>query len=133
VKETIMISEQLSNELHGQLLKERDRLRTEIDNLQEGISADTFDEAGQDAVDQHPADEGSEMFEREKNLTVRATLQRQLDEVNIALQKFDNGTYGVCETCGKPIDERRLRAFPAATHDVEHQAEIDRMQGRVHP
>jgi RNA polymerase-binding transcription factor DksA len=73
------------------------------------------------------------MFEREKNLTVRATLQRQLDEVNIALQKFDNGTYGVCETCGKPIDERRLRAFPAATHDVEHQAEIDRMQGRVHP
>jgi RNA polymerase-binding transcription factor DksA len=133
VKETIMISEQLSNELHGQLLKERDRLRTEIDNLQEGISADTFDEEGQDAVDQHPADEGSEMFEREKNLTVRATLQRQLDEVNIALQKFDNGTYGVCETCGKPIDERRLRAFPAATHDVEHQAEIDRMQGRVHP
>lgn len=128
-----MISEQLSNELHGQLLKERDRLRTEIDNLQEGISADTFDEEGQDAVDQHPADEGSEMFEREKNLTVRATLQRQLDEVNIALQKFDNGTYGVCETCGKPIDERRLRAFPAATHDVEHQAEIDRMQGRVHP
>jgi RNA polymerase-binding transcription factor DksA len=133
VKETIMISEQLSNELHGQLLQERDRLRTEIDNLQEGISADTFDEEGQDAVDQHPADEGSEMFEREKNLTVRATLQRQLDEVNIALQKFDNGTYGVCETCGKPIDERRLRAFPAATHDVEHQAEIDRMQGRVHP
>lgn len=128
-----MISEQLSNELHGQLLQERDRLRTEIDNLQEGISADTFDEEGQDAVDQHPADEGSEMFEREKNLTVRATLQRQLDEVNIALQKFDNGTYGVCETCGKPIDERRLRAFPAATHDVEHQAEIDRMQGRVHP
>lgn len=128
-----MISQELSGELHEALLQERDRLQQEIDNLQEGISADTFQERDWDAVDQHPADEGSEMFEREKNLAVRATLSRQLDEVNVALGRFDNGTYGICETCGKPIDERRLRAFPAATHDVECQAKIDRAEGQVQP
>lgn len=126
-----MVSQELADKLHQQLIAEKERLKREIDTLQGGISADNFDEAGTDAADQHPADEGSELFEREKNLAVQATLMRQLDEVNVALQKFENGTYGMCETCGRPIDERRLRAFPAATHDVQHQAEIDRAQGRV--
>lgn len=127
-----MISPELAQELHESLLQEKQRLEREIQNLQPGISADTFDAEGMDSVDQHPADEGSELFEREKNMAVSATLSRELDEVNIALQKFDNGTYGLCEMCGKPIDERRLKAFPAATHDVECQAKIDRMEGRVH-
>jgi RNA polymerase-binding transcription factor DksA len=126
-----MISQELSSELHQALLEEQSRLQQEITNLQEGISGETFEEQDWDVADQHPADEGSEMFEREKNMAVRATLSRQLDEVNVALQKFDNGTYGICEMCGKPIDERRLRAFPAATHDVECQAKIDRAEGRV--
>jgi RNA polymerase-binding transcription factor DksA len=127
-----MISKELLNELHEQLVQEKSRLQREIDNLQEGINAGTYDIEGMDSVDQHPADEGTELFEREKNLAVQSTLSRELDEVNIALQKFEDGTYGVCEMCGKPIDERRLRAFPAATHDVECQAKIDRAQGRVH-
>lgn len=127
-----MISKELSKELHESLVQEKSRLQREIGGLQEGISAGTYDIEGMDSVDQHPADEGSELFEREKNLAVQSTLTRELDEVNIALQKFEDGTYGVCEICGKPIDERRLRAFPAATHDVECQAKIDRAQGQVH-
>jgi RNA polymerase-binding transcription factor DksA len=131
VKETAMISQELSSELHEALVQERDRLQREIANLQGEINREAFDDADWDNADQHPADEGTELFEKEKDLAVRATLSRQLDEVNVALGKFENGTYGICETCGKPIDERRLRAFPAATHDVEHQAEIDRAEGRV--
>ena len=127
-----MISKELSDELHEQLMQEKSRLQREIENLQEGINAGTYDIEGMDSVDQHPADEGTELFEREKNLAVQSTLSRELDEVNIALQKFEDGTYGTCEMCGKPIDERRLRAFPAATHDVECQAKIDRARGRVH-
>lgn len=126
-----MISKELSNELHEQLIQEKSRLQREIGNLQEGINAGTYDIEGMDSVDQHPADEGSELFEREKDLAVQSTLSRELDEVNIALQKFENGTYGECEMCGRPIDERRLRAFPAATHDIECQAKIDRAQGQV--
>lgn len=126
-----MISQELSSELHESLIQERDRLRREIANLRGEVNTEAFDDADWDNFDQHPADEGSELFEKEKDLAVVATLSRQLDEVNVALGRFENGTYGICEMCGKPIDERRLRAFPAATHDVECQAKIDRAEGAV--
>lgn len=128
-----MVSQELSTELHDQLLAEQQRLEQEIANLDhEGVNASVFQDDETDAVDQHPADDASELFEREKNMSLIFTLRRSLDEVNAALQKFDAGTYGVCEVCGKPIAEKRLRAYPAATHCIEDQAKIDQRQ-RVNP
>jgi RNA polymerase-binding protein DksA len=122
-----MISQDLSTELHEQLLADRERLGQEIENIREsGIRADVFDADELDAADQHPADQGSELFEREKNMSVMRTLEVQLDEVDNALQKFERGTYGLCESCGQPIAEKRLRAFPAAIHCIECQTKIDR-------
>jgi DnaK suppressor protein len=115
-----MVSQDLSTELHEQLLAEQQRLQTEISNISnEGIRSDVFWGDENDNVDQHPADDGSELFEREKNLAIQRTLERSLDEVNQALAKFDQGTYGICESCGKPISEKRLRAMPAATLCIE--------------
>jgi RNA polymerase-binding transcription factor DksA len=126
-KEIMMIGEDVQNELHQQLLDERQRLENEISNLAMGSRSDVFlaDEE-QDVVDQHPADEGSELFEREKNLTLQRTLEGTLETVNAALRKFDHGTYGICENCGKPIPEKRLRAIPGAIYDVDCQAKIER-------
>jgi len=122
-----MISQELSNELHEQLLSEQQRLKREIELLGSGgARADTFQEDGTDSVDQHLADSGSELFEREKNLTVRLTLEASLQGVHDALRKFDEGTYGVCESCGRPIAERRLRALPFATHCIECQAKLEK-------
>ena len=122
-----MISRELCDELHEQLLAERQRLEQEIALLiSGGVRADTFLADEQDAVDQHPADEGSELFEREKNLTVQRTLKVSLREVNEALHKVDQGTYGLCETCGKPIAEKRLRALPGATHCIECQSRLEK-------
>lgn len=122
-----MLDEHACNELHEQLLAERKRISGEIDRIRVGgISGDVFADNETDAVDQHPADDGSELFEREKNLTVQRTLEIEIGEIDAALQKFDNGTYGLCEMCGKPIPEKRLRAYPAATHDVECQSRIER-------
>lgn len=122
-----MISQDLCNELHEQLLHERHRLEQEISNLSvSGTRADNFQADEQDQVDQHPADEGSELFEREKNLTLQRMLQSTLEELNAALHKFDEGTYGVCENCGKPIAEKRLRALPGATHCIECQAKLEK-------
>ena len=45
----------------------------------------------------------------------------ELRDVRDALQRMDAGVYGVCEECGKPIPLERLRAYPAARYDVEHQ------------
>jgi RNA polymerase-binding transcription factor DksA len=125
-----MISQDLAAELHEQLLAEKQRLEQEIVKLdQRGVRADVFQDDESDAVDQHPADDASELFEREKNMSVIFTLQRSLDEVKTALRKFDEGTYGICEECGKPISEARLRAFPAATHCIDDQSKIDRAGG----
>jgi RNA polymerase-binding transcription factor DksA len=122
-----MIGEDVQNELHQQLLDERQRLENEISNLAIGSRSDVFlEDEEQDAVDQHPADAGSELFEREKNLTLQRTLEASLGNVNAALNKFEAGTYGVCENCGKPIPEKRLRAIPGTIYDVDCQAKIDR-------
>jgi RNA polymerase-binding protein DksA len=126
-----MIDQDLCNELRQQLVAERQRIENEIANLsREGIRGDTFQDDETDAVDQHPADDASELFEREKNLTVRRTLQISLREITDALGKFDSGTYGLCEMCGKPIAEKRLRAYPRATHCIECQSKLER-QGRA--
>lgn len=124
-----MISQDLSNELHEQLLAERQRLENEIAKIDTGVRSDVFQDDETDSVDQHPADDASELFEREKNLTVRFTLERSLHEVDEALGKFEDGTYGQCANCGRPISEKRLRAFPSATHCIECQSKID--QGRL--
>ena len=122
-----MIDQSLCNDLHEQLLAERDRLQREISLLASGpIQSDTFQADETDSVDQHPADEGSELFEREKNLTVQRTLETSLRQVEDALQKFEQGTYGICENCGKPIAEARLRAMPGAIHCIECQAKLER-------
>jgi DnaK suppressor protein len=122
-----MIDQSLREDLHAQLLANRDRLQREIETLtSQELSADVFQEDETDAVDQHPADDGSELFEREKNLSVLQSLEASLHEVNAALRKVDEGTYGICERCGNPIPEKRLRALPEATHDVNCQAIIER-------
>ncbi|HCG00317.1 MAG TPA: hypothetical protein DEV93_07200 [Chloroflexi bacterium] len=127
-----MIDQKLGEELRKQLLQDRERIQGEIENLSAGgVRGDAFLDDETDAVDQHPADDGSELFEREKNLTVRRMLESELDGIKDALIKMDNGTYGLCEICGKLIPEKRLRAYPAAKHDVECQAKLEKMGQRA--
>ena len=122
-----MLTPEICNELHGRLLSERQRLEREVANLgKNGVRGDTFLTDETDSVDQHPADDASELFEREKNLTLRRTIETSLQEIGDALRKFDEGTYGLCETCGKPIAEKRLRAMPEATHCIECQAKLEK-------
>lgn len=120
-----MISKELCKELHEQLLSEQKRLDHEIANLS-GVRGDIFLADETDSVDQHPADDATELFEREKNLTVRRTLEISLQEINQALQKFDGGTYGLCALCGKAISEKRLRAMPGASHCIDCQAKLEK-------
>ena len=111
------------------LIEERDRLT--------GVRA-TFDEEGltdqseNDAVgelssyDQHQADLGTETFEREKDRSILEQVEAELADVERALQRLDDGTYGTCEVCGKTIPDERLEALPAARLCLDHQAEAER-------
>jgi DnaK suppressor protein len=53
-----------------------------------------------------------------------------LEQVRDALKRIGQGTYGLCQVCGRPIEEKRLEAVPWAAYDVPHQAERDRVENR---
>jgi len=59
-------------------------------------------------------EEASEAFELEKRLTLERRLTNTLAEIEHALQKYEAGTYGLCDSCGRPIELARLQALPQA-------------------
>jgi phage/conjugal plasmid C-4 type zinc finger TraR family protein len=73
----------------------------------------------------HPADMGSELFDREKDLALVENVNSLLDQVNGALAKIASETYGVCDGCGARIPEARLRALPYATMCVSCQSRYE--------
>ena len=97
------------DELHDQ----REHSATIIQGLDDelsGLMRDSGDGAGQDQ-----ADIGSTSFERDHELTVLNNERDKLAQIDRALARIDDGTYGVCESCGQPIGKMRLMAFPRAT------------------
>ena len=73
----------------------------------------------------HQADDATEVFEREKDLGLEQTLRDHLRQVEHALAKFADGSYGTCESCGKPIARARLDALPEATLCIACKAESE--------
>jgi DnaK suppressor protein len=104
---------QVRKELDGEAIG----LRADIARVQSQI-ADRLGDAVGDAGDDQ-ADAAASAFEREQDLALTATAQDLLDQTERALNRIDAGTYGVCESCGKPIGKARLLAFPRATLCVE--------------
>lgn len=118
-----------------QLLQERANYQRQIELIDEtGLGRlSQGDQLQEDStVDNHPADLGTEMFEREKDLGLRSNAQRRLREIDIALERMESGTYGICETCGGPIDPARLEAFPSATTCINCQRGREALPDRFH-
>lgn len=68
------------------------------------------DTAGDDEVDS-----GSKTVEREQEISLANSVRDRMIQVERALERVDDGDYGICEKCGKPIPAARLAAFPSAT------------------
>jgi RNA polymerase-binding transcription factor DksA len=117
----------------------RRRLRDELERLEvvrAAVAAEHFDEESakesvgeMSSADQHPADLGTETFERERGLSQLADLDERIDEVRRALVRVGRGTYGRCGVCGAQIPDERLIAVPAARFCLEHQAEAETIPG----
>lgn len=123
------MNNQLQSELRERLEHERERLDREIGELRDvNIKSTTYLEDETDAYDNHMADDASQIFERQKDMSLLQNLEHELDDVNVALKRMDDGTYGVCSECGKPIAEKRLQARPMATTCIECQSAIERRQ-----
>jgi RNA polymerase-binding transcription factor DksA len=105
------------------LAHERDRVTDLIAGLRsEGLDQEESDQTGElTHYDQHPADQASETFEREKDLSILERLEAELAEIEAALQRVDDGTYALDEVTGEPIDPERLEALPAARTNVERR------------
>jgi len=63
----------------------------------------------------HQADDATDAFEQAKELSLLQNSERVLNQVETALARFEQGTYGICERCGEQIDPARLKALPYAT------------------
>jgi DnaK suppressor protein len=94
------------------LTEERESLRHQLADLGFG------DARGPD-YDQNFADSSQVTAERGENEAVAGKLKATLDDVEAALAKIDNGTYGTCEKCGNAIAPARLEAMPAARTCIE--------------
>ncbi len=109
------------------LEKERQRITREMELLEEAISyGDTG--SGQSELanyDNHPADAGTDTFEKEKDLALRENLRSMINKIGEALAKMDRGTYGICDRCDREIAIGRLDAVPYATYCVECQSIVE--------
>ncbi|WP_096270919.1 TraR/DksA C4-type zinc finger protein [Paucisalibacillus globulus] len=70
--------------------------------------------------DNHPADHGTELFERQKDIALNEHAEKELEEINEALHAIEEGTYGLCTECGADIPFERLQAVPTADRCVNH-------------
>lgn len=107
------------------LTEERERLEGLLEGLGQETEGD-WSGAEVSLTDQHPADVGTERFERDKDISILNGIEGELTDVKHALHRLDEGGYGTCEACGRPISADRLRARPGARFCIEDQALAER-------
>lgn len=115
-------------EARTRLEEERGRLlgaRSELESDVKQELAGGEDPSELSSVDQHPADQATESFEREKDLSILESTDEQLRDIELAFARVEDGSYGSCEVCGRPIGEERLRARPSARLCIDHQREAE--------
>lgn len=101
------------SEVLDELIEHRDRITGLLKDHEEelfGLMRDAGDGAGHDQ-----ADMGATSFERDQELTVLHNERDMLAQIDRALARIDDGSYGICESCGNPIGKLRVMAFPRAT------------------
>ena len=109
-----------------------DAERERLERLRAGFDAEHLhDESSAESTGelshvQHEADMASDTFEREKDFSILEVVEAELVDVERALQRLDDGSYGTCEACGSSIGDERLSVNPAARFCVQHQSLAER-------
>jgi RNA polymerase-binding transcription factor len=103
------------------LREEQNRIQAELEQLR----APTGGDSELSTIDQHPADVGTELFEEERLQSMIDRLEQELEAVERAMKRVDDGTYGLSIESGKPIPDARLEAVPHAERTVEEQARYE--------
>lgn len=104
----------------------RDTLRSQVEHLEGEYDPETGAPTQGYGVNNHPADDATDVFDRQRYRAIGNEVEDELRTVEQALERIDNGTYGICAVSGKEIPVERLEARPAAATLVEYQDEYDR-------
>jgi len=107
-----------NDEARRLLQAERERLTSLLSDQQQAVD-------DQQSVDAGPADSAKDITDRQIDESELANVRAQLEEVDAALQRVEDGTYGVSEVSGEPIPDERLRAVPWARRLVDEQELAD--------
>lgn len=99
------------NDAHTRLLDERARLQRQFDELDS-------ERLGGGPIDMLGGDAGADTAAANAELSLRSDLEHSIAEVDAALGRIENGTYGIDEETGEPIDPARLEAIPTARTNV---------------
>ena len=105
-------------EIRGTLERERDELRQQLGE----ITAAPRDPMAALSFGKRVGEGTSQAIERIEQVDVARRLEEKLADVERALQKLEEGTYGTCDVCGDPISPERLEAIPWATRCVKDAA-----------
>jgi len=109
------------------LLEERTRVEAAIQNLHDENPGTLSEDAGEEtAYDNHLADTATETYDRELDYTLEENSEHVLADIDAALKRITEGTYGICTNCGEPIALERLEALPWATLCIDCKRDRER-------
>lgn len=109
------------SELRKKLKSEQKRLEEELEQLH--TNASSSDERREGSPFGKREEEATETLELEKRLTMENRIRQELAGIEHALHKFEEGTYGKCDNCGKSIAKARLEALPQASLCLDCKAQ----------
>ncbi|ODA40326.1 TraR/DksA C4-type zinc finger protein [Desulfosporosinus sp. BG] len=107
--------------------KLREERRNSLETATELFNGDMRESLGElSLIDNHPADIATEVYERSRDVAQHDRLVHKVEAIDVALDRYDQGKYGVCEHCGHEIPFERLEALPYTTVCTECSREEER-------
>ena len=101
-------------EIKKKLIEEKMRLEAELEKIKRDLKESQAESTGENNFEEDYAESGSSTFEREKELSIQVNVADILEKVDNALKRMQEGSYGYCLSCGRPIGKERLKALPYA-------------------
>jgi RNA polymerase-binding protein DksA len=109
-----------------ELLQERERVRSAIANLRDDHPGSLDDEVEEIATSDHLGETATATLNREIDYTLGENSEQVLSEIDGALKRIDDGTYGICANCGQEIRAERLEAYPWASLCIDCKRRAER-------
>jgi len=121
------MEQELLHNFQKQLEQQKSNLIQTINHIDDGGLGVSLSESIEElsTYDQHPADVATEVFERSKDFALREDAMLKVQAIEHAVQRMENGIYGICEVCGEAIPLERLEAIPYTTQCVQCRAQIE--------